>query len=168
MVFTGLSFPHHCNTDWILTCGPNLTNEQWRNLTLPVNKGSLTFLLCGGGGGGGAAFLVSLTIPNDLPVVKTVIAVLGKFAVTAAFSIVFVYTPELYTLYTTIVRQNGVGLYSMCAHVGGILAPLIRLLEVYHYTIPMLIYGIIPVAAGCFCLLLPETLNVELQDHIDS
>ncbi|KAF7669410.1 hypothetical protein LDENG_00203400 [Lucifuga dentata] len=56
----------------------------------------------------------------------------------------------------------------MCARVGGILAPLIRLLEVYHYTIPMLIYGIIPVAAGCFCLLLPETLTVELQDHIDS
>ncbi|KAF7641235.1 hypothetical protein LDENG_00288140, partial [Lucifuga dentata] len=37
-VFTGLSFPHHCNTDWILTRGPNLTYEQQRNLTLPVNK----------------------------------------------------------------------------------------------------------------------------------
>lgn len=53
----------------------------------------------------------------------------------------------------------------MCARVGGILAPLIRLLEVYHYSLPMLIYGIIPIAAGGFCLLLPETLNVQLQDN---
>lgn len=49
----------------------------------------------------------------------------------------------------------------------GILAPLVRLLEVYHYSIPMLIYGIVPLAAGGFCLLLPETLNVELQDHAE-
>lgn len=61
-------------------------------------------------------------------------------------------------------RQNGVGLNSMCARVAGILAPLIRLLDVYHYTIPMLIYGIIPIVTGCLCLLLPETCNVELQD----
>ncbi len=37
-VFTGMSFPHHCNTDWILERGPNLTDERQRNLTLPVNK----------------------------------------------------------------------------------------------------------------------------------
>ncbi|XP_041669697.1 solute carrier family 22 member 13-like [Cheilinus undulatus] len=111
---------------------------------------------------GGAACLVILAIPEDLPVVITVIAVLGKFAATASFSIVYVYTAELYP---TVLRQNGVGLNSMFARVAGILAPLIRLLDVYHHIIPMLIYGIIPIAAAGFCLLLPETLNVELQDH---
>lgn len=55
----------------------------------------------------------------------------------------------------------------MCARVAGILAPLIRLLDVYHFTIPMLIYGIIPIAAAGFCLLLPETCNAELQDHAE-
>ena len=64
-------------------------------------------------------------------------------------------------------RQNGVGLNAMCAYVGGILAPLVRLLDVYHYTIPMLIYGTLPIAAGGFCLLLPETCNVELQDYTE-
>uniref|UniRef100_UPI0037E92645 solute carrier family 22 member 13-like n=1 Tax=Semicossyphus pulcher TaxID=241346 RepID=UPI0037E92645 len=111
---------------------------------------------------GGAACLAILAIPTDLPVVVTVIAVLGKFAATASFSIVYVYTAELYP---TILRQNGVGLNSMFARVAGILAPLIRLLDVYHYTIPMLIYGIIPISAAGLCLFLPETLNVELQDH---
>jgi len=55
----------------------------------------------------------------------------------------------------------------MCARVAGILAPLIRLLDVYHYTIPMLIYGTIPIVAGGLCVLLPETRNAELQDHAE-
>ncbi|KAJ4925271.1 hypothetical protein JOQ06_018006 [Pogonophryne albipinna] len=82
---------------------------------------------------------------GDLPVVATVVAVVGKFAATTSFSIVYVYAAELYP---TTLRQNGVGLNSMCARVAGILAPLIRLLEVYHWTIPMLIYGIVPITAG--------------------
>nr|XP_046228100.1 solute carrier family 22 member 13b [Scatophagus argus] len=113
---------------------------------------------------GGAACLVILAVPKDLPVVVTTLAVVGKFAATASFSTAYIYTAELYP---TVLRQNGVGVNSMCARVAGILAPLIRLLEVYHYTIPMLIYGIVPVAAAGLCLLLPETLNVELQDHTE-
>ncbi len=64
-------------------------------------------------------------------------------------------------------RQNGVGMNSMCARVAGILAPLIRLLDDSHHTIPMLLYGIIPVFAGGFCLLLPETHNLKLQDQVE-
>ncbi|CAG5896003.1 solute carrier family 22 member 13b [Menidia menidia] len=113
---------------------------------------------------GGLACLGILAIPRDLPVVVTVIAVLGKFAATASFATVYVYTAELYP---TVLRQNGVGLNSMCARVAGILAPLIRLLDVYHHTIPMLIYGTVPIVAGGLCVLLPETRNVELQDHAE-
>ncbi|XP_038584768.1 solute carrier family 22 member 13b isoform X1 [Micropterus salmoides] len=113
---------------------------------------------------GGCACLGILVIPRDLPVGVTVIAVMGKFAATASFSIIYVYTAELYP---TNLRQNGIGLNGMCARVAGILAPLIRLLDVYHFTIPMLIYGIIPIAAAGFCLLLPETCNAELQDHAE-
>ncbi|XP_026147971.1 solute carrier family 22 member 13b isoform X5 [Mastacembelus armatus] len=45
---------------------------------------------------GGSACLGILAIPKDIPAVVTVIAVLGKFAATASFSIVYVYTAELY------------------------------------------------------------------------
>ncbi|XP_033495057.2 solute carrier family 22 member 13-like [Epinephelus lanceolatus] len=113
---------------------------------------------------GGAACLGILGVPEDLPVVVTVIAVLGKFAATASFAIIYVYTAELYP---TTLRQNGVGLNSMCARVAGILAPLIRLLGTHHSTIPMLIYGSVPIVAAGSSLLLPETLNVELQDHAE-
>ncbi|KAL1006254.1 hypothetical protein UPYG_G00069810 [Umbra pygmaea] len=113
---------------------------------------------------GGSACLLILAVPEDLPVVTTVIAVLGKFALAASFTIVYVYTAELYP---TVVRQNGVGLNSTCARVAGILAPLIRLLEVYHHAIPMLIYGTLPFLGGVVCFLLPETLNTDLQDNME-
>lgn len=37
-VFTGMNFPHNCNTDWIRKVGPNLTKEGRKNLTIPVDK----------------------------------------------------------------------------------------------------------------------------------
>uniref|UniRef100_A0A667YMB0 Solute carrier family 22 member 13b n=1 Tax=Myripristis murdjan TaxID=586833 RepID=A0A667YMB0_9TELE len=112
----------------------------------------------------GCACLVIPAIPTDLPVVVTVIAVLGKFVASASYSTVFVYTAELYP---TVLRQNGLGLNSMCGRVAGILAPLITLLDVYHHSIPMVLYGILTMASGCLCFFLPETLNVELQDHAE-
>ncbi|XP_035382548.1 solute carrier family 22 member 13b isoform X1 [Electrophorus electricus] len=114
---------------------------------------------------GGTACLVILAIPTEFPVVVTVIAVIGKFSLAASFSIVYVYTAELYP---TVVRQNGIGLNSMCARVAGILAPLIGLLAVYHHAIPMAIYGCLPFVGGALCFMLPETLNTELLDHTDA
>ncbi|KAK2870023.1 hypothetical protein QQF64_022019 [Cirrhinus molitorella] len=113
---------------------------------------------------GGTACLIIPAIPANYPVIVTVIAVIGKFSLAASFTIVYVYTAELYP---TVVRQNGVGLNSMCARVAGILAPLIGLLDVYHPAIPMVIYGSLPFVGGALTFLLPETLNMELQDHTE-
>ncbi|XDV47426.1 hypothetical protein PO909_017056 [Leuciscus waleckii] len=113
---------------------------------------------------GGTACLVIPAVPGGYPVVVTVIAVIGKFSLAASFTIVYVYTAELYP---TVVRQNGVGLNSMCARVAGILAPLIGLLNVYHHAIPMVIFGSLPFVGGALTFLLPETLNTELQDHTE-
>uniref|UniRef100_A0A3P8TIY1 Solute carrier family 22 member 13b n=1 Tax=Amphiprion percula TaxID=161767 RepID=A0A3P8TIY1_AMPPE len=149
-----------------------LTQFIFGVVELPARLGSLPLLqrfgrrICQAGVllFAGVACLGILFIPADLPVVVTVVAVLGKFAATASFSTVYVYTAELYP---TTLRQNGVGLNSTFARVAGILAPLIRLLDVYHHIIPMLIYGIVPIIAGGVCFLLPETLNAELQDHVE-
>ncbi|XP_015255164.1 PREDICTED: solute carrier family 22 member 13-like [Cyprinodon variegatus] len=146
-----------------------LTQLIFGFIEIPANLAGLTLIqrfgrrICQAGFlfFGGASCLVAIAVPKDLSVVVTVIAMLGKFAATAACSTAHVYTAELYP---TDLRHSGIGLNSMFARVAGILSPLVRLLEVYHYSIPMVVYGIIPMAAGCFCLLLPETLNVELQD----
>ncbi|XP_061094976.1 solute carrier family 22 member 13-like [Conger conger] len=111
---------------------------------------------------GGVICLSITAIPEDLPVLVTVMAVLGKFSFSANFSFIYVYSAELYP---TAVRQNGVGLNSACARVAGILAPLVQLLDVYHKAIPNVIYGVFPLVGGAICFLLPETLNTELADH---
>ncbi|KAM8881613.1 solute carrier family 22 member 13-like [Synchiropus picturatus] len=113
---------------------------------------------------GGLACLGILAIPKDLPVVVTVVAVLGKFAASSCSALIYIYTAELYP---TNVRQSGVGLNSTFARVAGILAPLTKLLVRFHETIPMLIYGIVPITAAVLCLFLPETRNTQLQDHAE-
>uniref|UniRef100_H3D5D4 Solute carrier family 22 member 13b n=1 Tax=Tetraodon nigroviridis TaxID=99883 RepID=H3D5D4_TETNG len=113
---------------------------------------------------GGVTCLLVLAVPQDLPVVVTVVAVLGKYSFTAALSTAYLYTAELFP---TSLRQNGMGISSMFACVGGILAPLVGLLEVYHPSIPMVICGTLPIVAGGLCLLLPETRNARLQDCVE-
>ncbi|TWW70928.1 Solute carrier family 22 member 13 [Takifugu flavidus] len=104
------------------------------------------------------------SVRTDLPVMVTVLGVLGKFFIAGAYNTCYIFTTESYP---TSLRQNGLGLALTCACVGGIVAPLVRLLEVYHFSLPRVIFGIFPILAGCLCLLLPETKNKELQDHID-
>ncbi|XP_019725053.1 solute carrier family 22 member 13-like [Hippocampus comes] len=111
---------------------------------------------------GAIACLGLFVVPKELPVVTTVVAVFGKFASSVSFGILFVYSAELYP---TTLRQSGMGLNTMWCRLGGILAPLIKLLSVYHHSLPMLVYGIVAFSAVGLCLLLPETLNTELQDH---
>uniref|UniRef100_A0A8C3TSA2 Major facilitator superfamily (MFS) profile domain-containing protein n=1 Tax=Catharus ustulatus TaxID=91951 RepID=A0A8C3TSA2_CATUS len=100
-------------------------------------------------------------IITGIPEVITVLAVIGKFTSTAAFSTSYVYAAEVFP---TIVRQTGVGLCSTMARVAGILAPLIIPLDKYHRAIPMAIFGSIPVVVALLCILLPETRGVDLAD----
>uniref|UniRef100_A0A8C9FKE7 Major facilitator superfamily (MFS) profile domain-containing protein n=1 Tax=Pavo cristatus TaxID=9049 RepID=A0A8C9FKE7_PAVCR len=109
----------------------------------------------------GLVCLLLTVIPEDQPVVITVLATIGKFTASASFSSAYVYTAELFP---TIIRQSGVGLCSMVARVAGIIAPLILLLEQYHRVIPMAIYGGTTVLGGLLCFLLPETRGIELAD----
>ncbi|XP_067148636.1 solute carrier family 22 member 13-like [Apteryx mantelli] len=113
----------------------------------------------------GLVCLITTGIPEDLAVVITVLAVIGKSAASASFSTSYVYTAELFP---TVVRQTAVGLCSMSARVAGIIAPLIHLLERYHRAVPMAIFGSAPVLGGLLCFLLPETRGTELTDNTET
>lgn len=63
-------------------------------------------------------------------------------------------------------RQTGMGLVSMFSRVGGIITPLVMLLEQYHQAIPMVIFGSLPIGAGLLCALLPETRGQTLKDTL--
>ncbi|XP_004419571.1 PREDICTED: solute carrier family 22 member 13 [Ceratotherium simum simum] len=113
---------------------------------------------------GGLMCIAIIFVPADLPVVVTVLAVVGKFATAAAFTISYVYSAELFP---TIIRQTGMGLVGIFSRIGGILTPLVILLGDYQEAVPMIIYGSLPIVVGLLCFLLPETRGQALKDTIE-
>ncbi|KAI3364662.1 hypothetical protein L3Q82_010843 [Scortum barcoo] len=112
---------------------------------------------------GGTACLLTIFIPSDLSVIKTVLAMLGKFGITASLSIIYVYSAEVFP---TVVRQNGIGIGSMCARTGGVLAPMMYLLKSFSPQAPMVLCGLCPLLGSVLTLLLPETASKPLPDTI--
>lgn len=62
----------------------------------------------------------SCILISDLRALSILLVMLGKFGITSAFSMVYVYTAELYP---TVVRNMGVGASSMASRLGSILSP---------------------------------------------
>ncbi|XP_041661901.1 solute carrier family 22 member 6 [Cheilinus undulatus] len=113
---------------------------------------------------GGTACLLTIFIPSDLSVIKTVLAMIGKFGITASLSIIYVYSAEVFP---TVIRQNGIGIGSMCARTGGVLAPLLYFLKGITPQAPMFLCGICPLLGSALTLMLPETANKPLPDTIE-
>ncbi|KAM9075118.1 LOW QUALITY PROTEIN: solute carrier family 22 member 13 [Megaptera novaeangliae] len=113
---------------------------------------------------GGVMCITIIFVPADVPVVGTVMALVGKVVTAAGFTISYVYSAELFP---TVIRQTGMGLVGIFSRIGGILTPLVILLGEYHTALPMLIYGSLPIGAGLLCALLPETRGQTLKDTID-
>lgn len=82
---------------------------------------------------------------------RMAVAMFGKFAVSAAFAIVFLYGAELFP---ASVRSSAMGVQSTMARVGAVLAPLLLALPS-----PMLMFGLISSVSLPGILLLPETLG---------
>ncbi|KAG8564121.1 hypothetical protein GDO81_016331 [Engystomops pustulosus] len=113
---------------------------------------------------GGLAIIANIFVPNELQILRTSLAVFGKGCLAASFSCVFLYTTELYP---TVIRQSGLGLGSTMARIGGIVAPLVKMLGEFYPFLPLLIYGGIPILSGLLVYFLPETVNKPLPDTIE-
>ncbi|XP_063077134.1 solute carrier family 22 member 7-like isoform X2 [Engraulis encrasicolus] len=112
----------------------------------------------------GACLLINIFVPQGLWVVRTVVGVLGKGLSEAAFTILFLYTTELYP---TVVRQTGIGYTSFLARMGVAVAPLVILLEDVWKLLPSIVFCAVSVLAGLVTCLLPETRDVPLPEFID-
>ncbi|XP_076142225.1 solute carrier family 22 member 7-like isoform X2 [Alosa pseudoharengus] len=103
-------------------------------------------------------------VPSGFWIVRTVVAVLGKGLSEASFTIMFLYTTELYP---TVVRQNGIGYTSFIARMGVAIAPLIILLEDGWKLLPDVVFCSVAVLAGIVACLLPETRDARLPEFIE-
>ncbi|TRY67998.1 hypothetical protein DNTS_007247 [Danionella cerebrum] len=113
---------------------------------------------------GGLACLLTIFIPDDLSTVRTVLAMVGKFGITASLSIVYIYSAEIFP---TVIRQNGIGMCSMCARAGGVIAPIIYLLRKISRHAPMVVFGLCPLIGAIITMFLPETAHKHLPDTVE-
>lgn len=100
----------------------------------------------------------------ELYYLATVLVMVGKFGVTAAFSMVYVYTAELYP---TVVRNMGVGVSSTASRLGSILSPYFVYLGAYDRFLPYILMGSLTILTAILTLFLPETFGTPLPDTID-
>ncbi|NXQ94620.1 S226A protein, partial [Sagittarius serpentarius] len=112
----------------------------------------------------GLVIIANIFVSTELQMVRTALAVIGKGCLSASFNCVFLYTTELYP---TPIRQTGLGFGSTMARVGGIVAPLVKMMDEYYPFLPPAVYGVAPVVAAVAAGFLPETLNVPLPDTIE-
>lgn len=114
----------------------------------------------------GCACIGAGFVPTTFPVLTSVLSCLGKLGSSAAFSLIYLYSAEMFP---TAVRNTALGTCSMVARVGGFMAPFIASLgssEGSTY-VPFLIFGISTLLGGSTAILLPETLGTQLPVTIE-
>ncbi|XP_077977753.1 organic cation transporter protein-like [Glandiceps talaboti] len=114
---------------------------------------------------GGVACILTLAVPDcEYQWIGVTLAMIGKFGISASFAIIYVFSAELYP---TPVRTIGMGMSSMFARIGGVLAPQMILIGQIWEPLPILIFGTTSILAGILAVLLPETRNQKLPETME-
>eukprot|EP00397_Hematodinium_sp_SG-2012_P009158 GEMP01009233.1.p1 GENE.GEMP01009233.1~~GEMP01009233.1.p1 ORF type:complete len:607 (+),score=79.28 GEMP01009233.1:212-2032(+) len=95
---------------------------------------------------------------------SAIFAFIGKASATCAFSIIYVYTAELYP---TAMRSKAVGTCSTIGRLGAIAAYLVNLLKLLWSPAPSMVFGIFTLIAGFLAFALPETAGLPLPETLD-
>ncbi|KAM4017103.1 solute carrier family 22 member 6-A-like [Anomaloglossus baeobatrachus] len=112
----------------------------------------------------GVALLCNAFIPQEMKMVRLVLAVLGKGSLASSFCCAYIYSSELFP---TVIRQSGLGIVGMKARVGSMVAPLVLMLSEISPIFPPAIYGVAAIISGTAAILLNETSNQQLPDTIE-
>ncbi|KAL3284587.1 hypothetical protein HHI36_018744 [Cryptolaemus montrouzieri] len=133
-------------------------------LILVLNRWGRKKVQCGCMIVAGVSLLMSTIIPDNLPTLTIISAMVGKLAVTAAYGTIYIFSTEQFP---TVIRNAGLGACSTCARVGSVMAPYINVLNKIWSPFPLVIFGIITLVGGVLSLLLPETLNMKLPETME-
>lgn len=105
--------------------------------------------------------MLILAVPESYAIVSTCLAVASRVCMIFIAALSAVYMQELFP---TSVRQSATALGSMTSKTGSIVAPLLNILSVYHWAIPVSVISSFTIISGALGLLLPETRNKELPE----
>ncbi|XP_075060614.1 solute carrier family 22 member 7 isoform X2 [Mixophyes fleayi] len=112
----------------------------------------------------GVCIGLNLVIPASLGALRTAVAVTGKGFAEASFTVLILYTAELYP---TVIRQSSSGYTSFVGRIGVTVVPLIMFLDNVWNLLPEVIFCCTAVVCSLIAYLLPETKNVHLPETIN-
>ena len=124
---------------------------------------SLFFLLLGGSFSCLLCMLLQFQGGNNVATVS-ITALGGRFCIFASFAVLYVYSAELFP---TVVRNAGLGMSSLSARVGGIVAPFIVLLGDRIILLPMFVFTCTALFAGLVGLTLHETQGKPMPETFE-
>ncbi|XP_071562765.1 organic cation transporter protein-like isoform X2 [Temnothorax nylanderi] len=127
-----------------------------------ISRVSRLKILIGGNILSGVSLLLITLITNAT--VRIFLASLGLVGMAISFPTVYLYSCEVFP---TVVRNVGVGLGSISARIGSIIAPYIATMGYIQPWLPPVIFGLGPIIGAVLCLFLPETMNCELPETIE-
>jgi len=117
----------------------------------------------------GVALILTQVIPKTVGDVSlvwliTTFNMIGKFGITGAFGIVFLYAPEIFP---TTLRNQAMGISSLLGRVGNVCATYTPYVSVYVPWLPGPLFGGLSILAGLLVIFLPETHNRPLPQTIE-
>ncbi|XP_022106852.1 solute carrier family 22 member 15-like isoform X2 [Acanthaster planci] len=97
---------------------------------------------------------------SEMSSMQTYLALTGKMGISVAFNSVYLYSSELLP---TVLRNTGLGVCSMSARLGGVIAPT---LPPYGEKVAYLAFGLTALLSAVLDMTLPESLNKQLPETI--
>ncbi|KAM9847312.1 organic cation/carnitine transporter 2-like [Aulostomus maculatus] len=108
-------------------------------------------------------YLIQL-IPQGLSYLSLTLEMLGKYALTTGFALMFAYTTELYP---TVLRNTATGICNTVSRCGSCLTPYLLELSAWHKFLPYIILGTLAVLSAISALYLPETFGKPLPETME-
>ncbi|XP_054750637.2 organic cation transporter protein-like [Lytechinus pictus] len=110
----------------------------------------------------GVAILATIFIPYGIG--RAAVAMIGKFAITSSFCVVYLHACEIIP---TPVRNSALGMCTLCSNMSNILAPLILLLSDVWIPFPLVIFGAFAIVGAALAYFLPETRGKKIPETME-
>ncbi|RUS91567.1 hypothetical protein EGW08_000682 [Elysia chlorotica] len=110
------------------------------------------------------AMFISKKASTGMNAVRLTFVMLGKFAITGAYTTVYLYAAEIFP---TSIRNHGLGVSSFFENFGSIAAPFIVFAAKSIPEMPMILFGMVSIIGGVMATALPETHKRPLPQTVE-
>ncbi|GFN80514.1 solute carrier family 22 member [Plakobranchus ocellatus] len=110
------------------------------------------------------AMFISKKASVGMNAVRLTFVMMGKFAITGAYTTVYLYSAEIFP---TSIRNHGMGVSSFFENFGSISAPFIVFAAKSIPELPLILFGMISIIGGVMATALPETHQRPLPQTVE-